>query len=145
MTHLLFPSAASTSMLSASGPDTFPFTGRKSSALGTLPVSEALKTVSIESVVSLKDDVAGNVPTQLAALDECNSVTRWLLKSRKSGAWVSEEHRQCARVQLVFETSFHLETMSGSNRSSFICYMTCGPTHETISPRVFPRLVLECS
>ena len=59
------------------GPDTFPFTGRKSSALGTLSVSEALKTVSIESVVSLKDDVAGNAAlAQLAALDECNSVTQ---------------------------------------------------------------------
>ena len=31
------------------GPDTFPFAGRKSSALGTLSVSEALKTVSMPS------------------------------------------------------------------------------------------------
>ena len=45
--------------------------------MGTLSVSEALKTVSIESVVSLKDDVAGNAAlAQLAALDECNSVTQ---------------------------------------------------------------------
>ena len=41
------------------GPDSFPFTGRKSSALGTLSVSEALKMVSIESVTATKDDKGG--------------------------------------------------------------------------------------
>ena len=57
------------------GPDTFPFTGRKSSALGTLSVSEALKTVSIESVVSLKDDKLGNAAmADLAASTTCNAV-----------------------------------------------------------------------
>ena len=58
------------------GPDTFPFTGRKSSALGTLSVSEALKTVSIESVVALKDDAAGNAAmTDLLSSPECVAVS----------------------------------------------------------------------
>ena len=35
-------------------PDTFPFTGRKSSALGTLSVVEALKVMSMESLVATK-------------------------------------------------------------------------------------------
>jgi len=58
------------------GPDTFPFTGRKSSALGTLSVSEALKTVSIESVVSFKDDAGGIAGmAELAASNLCKIVT----------------------------------------------------------------------
>jgi len=57
------------------GPDTFPFTGRKSSALGTLSVSEALKTVSIPAVVALKDDASGaTAMAELAASNTCNSV-----------------------------------------------------------------------
>ena len=59
------------------GPDTFPFTGRKSSALGTLSVAEALKTVSIESVVAFKDDASGNAGiSTLAELDGCISVSK---------------------------------------------------------------------
>ena len=55
------------------GPDTFPFTGRKSSALGTLSVSEALKTVSIESVIAMKDSAEGNADlATLAASESCN-------------------------------------------------------------------------
>merc|ERR1719454_640177 len=56
------------------GPDTFPFTGRKSSALGTLSVSEALKTVSIESVVATKDDKAGAKAMLGLAAADCNCV-----------------------------------------------------------------------
>ena len=57
------------------GPDTFPFTGRKSSALGTLSVSEALKMVSIEAVVATKDDAASlGVMGALAANASCNAV-----------------------------------------------------------------------
>ena len=56
------------------GPDTFPFTGRKSSALGTLSVSEALKTVSIESVVATKDDKAGAKDMLGLAASDCNCV-----------------------------------------------------------------------
>lgn len=57
------------------GPDSFPFTGRKSSALGTLSVTEALKVVSIETVIATKD-----LPTQkqqfeaLALSPECKAV-----------------------------------------------------------------------
>jgi len=59
------------------GPDTLPFTGRKSSALGTLSVSEALLTVSIETVVAAKDDSAGkSTMLGLAAADvNCVSAT----------------------------------------------------------------------
>jgi len=56
-------------------PDTFPFTGRKSSALGTLSVTEALKTVSIESVVASKDTPAGRATMLGLAAADCNSVT----------------------------------------------------------------------
>merc|ERR1712087_850168 len=54
------------------GPDTFPFNGRKSSALGTLSVSEALKVVSTESVISTKDSPKGQEDFKaLAAAPEC--------------------------------------------------------------------------
>ena len=36
------------------GPDTFPFTGRKDSAEGTLPVSDALRVFSIRTLVAAK-------------------------------------------------------------------------------------------
>ena len=36
------------------GPDTFPFTGRKDSAEGTLSVSDALRVFSIRSLVAAK-------------------------------------------------------------------------------------------
>jgi glyceraldehyde-3-phosphate dehydrogenase (NADP+) len=38
------------------GPDTFPFTGRKDSAEGTLSVSDALRVFSIRALVAAKDD-----------------------------------------------------------------------------------------
>jgi glyceraldehyde-3-phosphate dehydrogenase (NADP+) len=38
------------------GPDTFPFTGRKDSAEGTLSVSDALRVFSIRTLVAAKDD-----------------------------------------------------------------------------------------
>merc|ERR1711988_1437236 len=56
------------------GPDTLPFTGRKSSALGTLSVSEALLTVSIETVVAAKDDAGGKASMLELAADDCNCV-----------------------------------------------------------------------
>ena len=37
------------------GPDTFPFTGRKDSAEGTLSVSDALKVFSIRTLVAAKE------------------------------------------------------------------------------------------
>lgn len=36
------------------GPDTFPFAGRKSSALGTISVTEVLRGVSVETLVAAK-------------------------------------------------------------------------------------------
>jgi len=36
------------------GPDSFPFAGRKSSALGTISVSEVLRAVSVETLVASK-------------------------------------------------------------------------------------------
>jgi glyceraldehyde-3-phosphate dehydrogenase (NADP+) len=38
------------------GPDTFPFTGRKDSAEGTLSISDALRVFSIRTLVAAKDD-----------------------------------------------------------------------------------------
>eukprot|EP00455_Lapot_gusevi_P039380 TRINITY_DN4413_c0_g2_i6.p2 TRINITY_DN4413_c0_g2~~TRINITY_DN4413_c0_g2_i6.p2 ORF type:complete len:133 (+),score=40.96 TRINITY_DN4413_c0_g2_i6:86-484(+) len=38
------------------GPDTFPFTGRKDSAYGTLSVHDALRVFSIRSLVATKDN-----------------------------------------------------------------------------------------
>lgn len=40
------------------GPDTFPFTGRKDSAEGTLSVEDALRSFSIRSAVATKDTAA---------------------------------------------------------------------------------------
>ena len=40
------------------GPDTFPFTGRKASAEGTLSVTDALRVFSIRTMVAARDDVA---------------------------------------------------------------------------------------
>jgi glyceraldehyde-3-phosphate dehydrogenase (NADP+) len=45
----------------ARSPDVFPFSGRRSSALGTMSVTEGLNTFSIETVVATKDDGALNV------------------------------------------------------------------------------------
>ena len=41
------------------GPDVFPFTGRKSSAEGTLSVYDALRSFSIRSMVATRQDEAG--------------------------------------------------------------------------------------
>jgi glyceraldehyde-3-phosphate dehydrogenase (NADP+) len=41
------------------GPDVFPFTGRKSSAEGTLSVFDALRSFSIRSMVAAKQDEIG--------------------------------------------------------------------------------------
>lgn len=38
------------------GPDTMPFTGRKDSAIGTLSVSDALRSFSIRAMVATKTD-----------------------------------------------------------------------------------------
>ncbi len=43
------------------GPDTFPFTGRKDSAEGTLSVSDALKVFSIRTLVATKDNPQNRV------------------------------------------------------------------------------------
>jgi acyl-CoA reductase-like NAD-dependent aldehyde dehydrogenase len=40
------------------GPDTFPFTGRKDSAEGTLSVEDAIRSFSIRSAVATKDTAA---------------------------------------------------------------------------------------
>jgi len=57
------------------GPDSFPFSGRKSSALGTLSVSEALKVVSVESVIATKDDKGGASTMLSLAKSEANCVS----------------------------------------------------------------------
>jgi len=57
------------------GPDTLPFSGRKSSALGTLSVSAALKTVSMEYVVAAKDDKKGKGTMLSLAASDVKCVT----------------------------------------------------------------------
>jgi len=54
------------------GPDTFPFTGRKDSAEGTLSVSDALRVFSIRTLVAAKQDEADK------------QLFRAILKERKS-------------------------------------------------------------
>ncbi|EOD05025.1 glyceraldehyde-3-phosphate dehydrogenase [Emiliania huxleyi CCMP1516] len=56
------------------GPDYLPFSGRKSSALGTLSVTEALKTVSTEYVVATKDNAMGKAGMLSLAGAQCNCV-----------------------------------------------------------------------
>jgi glyceraldehyde-3-phosphate dehydrogenase (NADP+) len=48
------------------GPDTFPFTGRKDSAEGTLSVSDALRSFSIRALVAAKEtDLNKSLITQI--------------------------------------------------------------------------------
>ncbi len=54
------------------GPDTFPFTGRKDSAEGTLSVSDALRSFSIRTLVATKD------------LDQNKTLISQMVRERKS-------------------------------------------------------------
>jgi glyceraldehyde-3-phosphate dehydrogenase (NADP+) len=54
------------------GPDVFPFTGRKDSAVSTLSVHDALRSFSIRTFVASKDN------------DYNNKILEELLSSRKS-------------------------------------------------------------
>ena len=54
------------------GPDTFPFTGRKDSAEGTLSVSDALKVFSIRSLVATKN------------IESNKKIINQIVKTRKS-------------------------------------------------------------
>lgn len=48
------------------GPDTFPFTGRKDSAEGTLSVSDALRVFSIRTLVAAKEgDASKHLITEI--------------------------------------------------------------------------------
>jgi glyceraldehyde-3-phosphate dehydrogenase (NADP+) len=55
------------------GPDTFPFTGRKASAEGTLSVTDALKVFSIRTLVAAKDS------------SKNKEIIKSILQGRKSG------------------------------------------------------------
>ena len=54
------------------GPDVFPFTGRKDSAVGTLSIPDALRTFSIRTLVASRDN------------DYTNEIMQSLLKSKES-------------------------------------------------------------
>jgi glyceraldehyde-3-phosphate dehydrogenase (NADP+) len=55
------------------GPDTFPFTGRKDSAEGTLSVSDALRVFSIRSLVAIKEsDYNKEIITEILKEDKSN-------------------------------------------------------------------------
>ena len=55
------------------GPDTFPFTGRKDSAEGTLSVSDALRVFSIRTLVAAKGS------------DANRDILKRIVQERKSG------------------------------------------------------------
>lgn len=55
------------------GPDTFPFTGRKDSAEGTLSVSDALRSFSIRSVVSCASNEANKALVTEIVTGRCSS------------------------------------------------------------------------
>ena len=58
------------------GPDSFPFTGRKDSAEGTLSVSDALRVFSIRTLVAAKDDpVNKEVITDIVHYNRSNFLT----------------------------------------------------------------------
>jgi glyceraldehyde-3-phosphate dehydrogenase (NADP+) len=58
------------------GPDTFPFTGRKDSAEGTLSVSDALRVFSIRTLVAAKDDqVNKDIITDIVRGNKSNFLT----------------------------------------------------------------------
>jgi glyceraldehyde-3-phosphate dehydrogenase (NADP+) len=63
------------------GPDTFPFTGRKDSAEGTLSVTAALRSFSIRTVVATKDSKANKaIVNQIVENHESNFLsTRFIL------------------------------------------------------------------
>ncbi|MEY4539921.1 MAG: Glyceraldehyde-3-phosphate dehydrogenase [Bacteroidota bacterium] len=63
------------------GPDTFPFTGRKDSAEGTLSVTAALRSFSIRTVVATKDTVENKaIVNQIVENQESNFLsTRFIL------------------------------------------------------------------
>ena len=46
-------------MQCARGPDVFPFSGRRSSAMGTMSVTEALRAFSVETLVAVADSAEG--------------------------------------------------------------------------------------
>jgi glyceraldehyde-3-phosphate dehydrogenase (NADP+) len=54
------------------GPDVFPFTGRKSSAEGTLSVTDALRSFSIRSMVAAKQDELGKQVVQGVLTGDCS-------------------------------------------------------------------------
>jgi len=63
------------------GPDTFPFTGRKDSAEGTLSVTAALRSFSIRTVVATKDTIENKaLVNQIVENQESNFLsTRFIL------------------------------------------------------------------
>eukprot|EP00408_Alexandrium_pacificum_P012299 CAMPEP_0171214084 /NCGR_PEP_ID=MMETSP0790-20130122/30978_1 /TAXON_ID=2925 /ORGANISM="Alexandrium catenella, Strain OF101" /LENGTH=526 /DNA_ID=CAMNT_0011679813 /DNA_START=17 /DNA_END=1597 /DNA_ORIENTATION=+ len=60
------------------GPDTFPFAGRKSSALGTISVSEVLRAVSVETMV------AGKKRAEVDGISQGSSVFAPVKRARPS-------------------------------------------------------------
>ncbi len=58
------------------GPDTFPFTGRKDSAEGTLSVSDALRCFSIRTLVAARSDPLNKaIITEITRRNKSNFLT----------------------------------------------------------------------
>jgi glyceraldehyde-3-phosphate dehydrogenase (NADP+) len=57
------------------GPDVFPFTGRKDSAVGTLSIHDALRSFSIRTFVASKDNAYNNeILQELLDSKKCNFI-----------------------------------------------------------------------
>lgn len=59
----------------ARSPDTLPFSGRRSSAVGTMSITEALKNLSVETLVATKDQ-----PNQLELMKKLDGCATFLKK-----------------------------------------------------------------
>lgn len=62
-------------------PDSLPFSGRRSSAQGTMSISEALKTFSIETVIAGKEGIKGNKKV----MQELDQTSRFLSSMHGDG------------------------------------------------------------
>jgi glyceraldehyde-3-phosphate dehydrogenase (NADP+) len=57
------------------GPDIYPFTGRKDSAVGTLSIHDALRSFSIRTFVASRNDYNNEILQALLTGDRSNFIT----------------------------------------------------------------------
>jgi len=66
------------------GPDSFPFSGRRSSAMGTMSVSEAIRAFSVEVIVAFPDNHDNK--TLAEGMEEETNFFQPIVKRQKSKA-----------------------------------------------------------